>query len=66
MTHAIQHNTTQYSTAQYTKLFNYRIAGKFGGNNVWRKWMDKDFGKIFMANWSVVMITDGTAHDVIT
>ena len=23
----------------------YCIVGKFGGNNVWQKYMDKDFGK---------------------
>ena len=25
-------------------MIDYRIAGKFGGDNVWQKWMDKDFG----------------------
>ena len=23
----------------------YCIVGKFGGNKVWQKWMNKDFGK---------------------
>ena len=26
-------------------LFMYHIAGKFGGNNVWQKWMSQDFDK---------------------
>ena len=26
---------------------SYHIAGKFGGNNVWQKWMDHDFGQKF-------------------
>ena len=25
--------------------FEYHIVGKFGSNNVWRKWMDKDFAE---------------------
>lgn len=26
--------------------YNYRLVGKFGGDNFWRKRMDEDFGKI--------------------
>ena len=45
----------------------YRIAGKFGGDNVWRKWMDKDFGEKSLANWSVRMALLVTfVYDVIT
>ena len=28
----------------------YHIAGKFGGANVWQKWMDKDPGEKILAN----------------
>ena len=36
--------------------------GKFGGDNVWQKWMDKDFGG---KNWSGEFVsTDGTARDI--
>ena len=27
-----------------TRMIDYCIAGKFGGDNVWQKWTDKDFG----------------------
>ena len=27
------------------EYFNYCIMGKFGSDNVWQNWMDKDFGK---------------------
>ena len=27
------------------------IVGKFGGNKVWQKWMNKDFGKNSLANY---------------
>ena len=26
-------------------IVHYYIAGKFGGINVWQKWMDEDFGE---------------------
>ena len=28
----------------YTVIVQYCIVGKFGGIDVWQKWMDEDFG----------------------
>ena len=42
-------------------IIKYRIAGKFGGDNVWRKWMDKDFGE---KKFGELVSTDGTARDI--
>ena len=28
-----------------TGKLTIQLAGKFGGDNVWRKWMDEDYGK---------------------
>ena len=41
--------TNTFSKAK-TLLESIHIVGKFGGDNVWQKWMDKDFGKTNLAN----------------
>ena len=28
-----------------TNKEQYHVVGRFGGNKVWQKWVDKDFGK---------------------
>ena len=33
-----------------TKFKKFCIAGKFGGNNIWQKGMDEDFGQKSLAN----------------
>ena len=30
---------------EHSSNFLYAIVGKFGGINIWQKWMDKDFGE---------------------
>lgn len=39
--------TCGYSNMAETSINNYCIVAKCGGDNVWRKWIDKDFDKKF-------------------
>ena len=39
-----------YNDVYVTFIMEYRIVGKFGGNNVWRKGIDKDLAEKILAN----------------